>query len=193
MNAVEFLCGELARGIKNGDPFIIAVDGRCAAGKTTLANSVSQESGAAVVHMDDFFLQPFQRTQSRLEAPGGNADWERFRSEVLLPLSRGERARFKPFDCHTLSFKDEITVCPGRGVIVEGAYCCRPELWDFYSLRVFLDIAPHAQLERIRARNGENGLAAFREKWIPLEEKYFSAFDIKNKCDYCFQAVDKVG
>ena len=37
-------------------PYIVAVDGRCAAGKTTFANEVAKITGSAVVHMDDFFL-----------------------------------------------------------------------------------------------------------------------------------------
>ena len=36
---------------------IIAIDGRCAAGKTTLAARLAKELGGDVIHMDDFFLQ----------------------------------------------------------------------------------------------------------------------------------------
>ena len=34
---------------------IIAIDGRCAAGKTTLAARLAKELGGDVIHMDDFF------------------------------------------------------------------------------------------------------------------------------------------
>lgn len=34
---------------------IIAIDGRCAAGKTTLAARLVKELGGDVIHMDDFF------------------------------------------------------------------------------------------------------------------------------------------
>ena len=33
---------------------IIAIDGRCAAGKTTLAARLGKELGGDVIHMDDF-------------------------------------------------------------------------------------------------------------------------------------------
>lgn len=36
-------------------PCIIALDGRCAAGKSTLASVMKKEFGATVFHMDDFF------------------------------------------------------------------------------------------------------------------------------------------
>ena len=77
----------------SGQRLLIAVDGRCASGKTTLAATLEEETGCNVVHMDDFFLRPEQRTPQRLAEPGGNVDYERFRQEVILPLSRGDQVR----------------------------------------------------------------------------------------------------
>lgn len=37
-------------------PLIVALDGRCASGKTTLAALLQQQTGCSVVHMDHFFL-----------------------------------------------------------------------------------------------------------------------------------------
>ena len=34
---------------------IVAIDGRCGAGKTTLAGRLEEELGCAAFHMDDFF------------------------------------------------------------------------------------------------------------------------------------------
>ena len=48
------------------DPMMIAIDGRCAAGKTTLADRLKEEFDCSVIHMDHFFLQPKQRTKQRL-------------------------------------------------------------------------------------------------------------------------------
>ena len=53
-----------------------------------------------------------------------------------------------------------------------------------YDLRVFLTVDPELQLARIKDRNGEEGLKNFRERWIPLEEKYFAAYDVQRRCDY---------
>jgi len=50
-------------------PFLIAIDGCCGSGKTTLANKLAKELNASVFHMDDFFLQPHQRTEKRLSEP----------------------------------------------------------------------------------------------------------------------------
>ena len=51
------------------------------------------------------------------------------------------------------------------------------------SLRVFSDIDPEEQQRRILARNGESGLATFNARWIPLEEAYFQAYQVKEKAD----------
>ena len=76
--------------LKNGRQIVIAVDGNCTAGKTTLAECLAKEYDCNVIHMDDFFLRPEQRTAQRLAEPGGNVDYERFREEVLGNLRTGK-------------------------------------------------------------------------------------------------------
>ena len=61
----------------------IAIDGGAASGKTTLAKVLSEKYHAPVIHMDDFFLRPEQRTPERFAEPGGNLDRERFLREVV--------------------------------------------------------------------------------------------------------------
>lgn len=74
-----------------------------------------------------------------------------------------------------------------KGVtIVEGAYSCHPTLWDAYDLRIFLDVDGAEQLRRIDKRNGAEALAMFRDRWIPLEERYFETYRIKERCDRVF-------
>ncbi|MCQ2386770.1 MAG: hypothetical protein MJ078_08940, partial [Clostridia bacterium] len=57
------------------------------------------------------------------------------------------------------------------------------ELSDVYTLRVFLCISEEEQKTRILLRNGKEGLDRFLDRWIPLENRYFSAFDIKENAD----------
>lgn len=171
---------------KRKKPLIIAIDGRCASGKTTLAKQLSETLNCNVIHTDSFFPRPEQRTPERLNEPGGNLDRERLLSEVMEPLKRGEAFSYRVFDCKTQSLGEEIRVEPRPVTIIEGSYCCHPALWEYYGLRVFLNVDPTEQLRRIERRNGADKLAVFREKWIPLEEKYFAAFDIEKRCDFIF-------
>lgn len=168
-------------------PFIAAIDGRCGGGKSTLAARL-EEMGWAVFHMDDFFLQPYQRTPERLSAPGGNADRERFEAEILRPLRQGARQiTYRPFDCKSMSLAPPVTVNLEKGSFcaVEGSYCCHPELWDSYDLHIFLTVDRETQMQRIISRCGENASKAeiFRTRWIPMEEKYFAAFDIEGRAE----------
>lgn len=165
---------------------IVAIDGRCASGKSTLAKQLEENYGWPVVHMDDFFLRPEQRTSERYAQPGGNIDYERFSAEVLAPCSRGERVCYRPFDCHTMTLSDPVALPDSPVVIVEGSYSCHPALREFYDLKIFLSVEPRTQMERIIAREGEPYAQVFRQKWIPLEEAYFAAYDVEHGCDICF-------
>lgn len=165
---------------------IIAIDGRCAAGKTTLAARIREQTNWNVFHMDEFFLRPEQRTTERFAEPGGNVDWERFREEILLPISQGESAiKYRSFDCRADSMT-EISANVGKICVVEGSYSCHPELRGFYNLRIFLTVGREEQARRILARNGAERAEQFTEKWIPLEEKYFTKCDVERFCELKF-------
>lgn len=164
-------------------PLIIAVDGRCASGKTTLANKLSQLINANVVHTDDFYPQAFQRTKQRYNEPGGNLDRERLLKEIILPLKNGTKPSYIPFDCKALCFKDEIPLPEKDIYIIEGSYSCHPDLNRHYALTVFVTTDKQTQKERILSRNGKDKLHDFLNMWIPLEEKYFSTFDIQSLAD----------
>ena len=168
------------------DTAIVAIDGPCASGKTTLAHTLSSHFDTTVIHMDDFFLQPHQRTAERLNLPGGNSDRERLIKEVIEPLFKGKDFCYRPFVCKNMSLGEEIRVTNNSKLtIIEGSYSCHPDLYDFYDLHIFCDIDKDNQYERLKERNPHN-INDFMQKWIPMEEKYFEFFDIKNKCEIVY-------
>ena len=91
---------------------IVAIDGKCTSGKTTLASKLAELYDCNVFHMDDFFLRPEQRTPERFAEVGGNVDYERFWEEVLLPLKTGKAFSYRPFDCSTFTLAAPVTVTP---------------------------------------------------------------------------------
>ncbi len=169
---------------------VMAIDGRCASGKTTLSAALSEALHAPVIHMDHFFLRPHMRTPERLSQPGGNVDKERFEEAVVPSLRNGQAFYYRPFDCHTQDFAAPVYIPAAPVILVEGSYACCPELWDCYDLHVFLTVDPQVQLQRIADRNGTAGIQAFRDRWIPLEEAYFSAFDVQARCELTFDTTD---
>ncbi len=162
---------------------IVAIDGRCASGKSTLAKMLEARLDCNLIHMDSFFLQPHQRTEERLATPGENIDHERFLSEVLLPLKSGESFSYREYLCHSGKFSEPILVPQKDITVIEGSYSCHPSLFDSYDLRLFVTTDPDTQLERIIERDGESYSKVFKSKWIPLEESYFSAHNIMQRCD----------
>lgn len=171
-----------------GAPLIVALDGRCAAGKTTMAAAVARRlrEGALrvqVVHLDDFFLRPEQRTEERLATPGENIDHERFLAEILLPLSKNQPVVYRAYDCSVQALGEPIALPAADVVLAEGSYSCHRALWDYYGLRWFVDVAPAVQQRRILTRNGERMLRRFVEEWIPKEEAYHAAQMLRTRCD----------
>ena len=164
----------------------VAIDGMAASGKTTLAAALAEKYGAPVVHMDDFFLRPAQRTPERYAQPGGNIDWERFLSEVCPYLATGEGFSYFRFDCHRMCLAQRIVIPPHPLIIVEGTYSLHPKFLSFYTIKVMLTISQEWQAERIQRRNGKDGYRIFAEKWIPLENRYFSEFHAEMSADFVF-------
>ena len=180
MEQVEFetLLARIAQVPVGG---IVAIDGCCASGKSTLGARLSEALGCPLFHLDDFFLRPEQRTPERFAEPGGNVDRERFLAEVLEPLGRGEAVHYRRFDCGSFTLMPEKLIQPGRVNLVEGAYAMHPDLAPHYALSLFLRISPEEQLRRILQRNGERA-EMFFTRWIPFEERYFREMDVEKRC-----------
>jgi len=169
-----------------GEITVLAIDGMAASGKTTLAGMLSERYEAPVVHMDDFFLRPEQRTKERYAEPGGNFDRERFLSDVSPHLREGDGFAYQRFDCSRMQLSDWVRIPPFIMIIVEGTYSLHPILAPLYSIKVMLTVPEETQSARIRKRNGEAGYQIFKEKWIPLENRYFSELYVINNADFVF-------
>jgi len=173
---------EMEARLKKGG-LILAIDGRCASGKTTLAELIGKKYDCNVFHMDDFFLQPSMRTPERLRVPGENVDHERFLTEVLLPVYYKEPVRYRRYNCHEGRMEAAVEVPVKALNVIEGSYSLHPDLFSYYGVKVFLDVSEEEQRTRILRRNGEAFARRFFNEWIPMEESYFSAYHIREKAD----------
>ena len=169
---------------------LVAIEGGSASGKTTLGELLQNVYGCPVFHMDDFFLRPEQRTEARFTQPGGNVDRERFLEEVLIPLREGRPVDYRRFDCATFTIAPPQRIKAGTLNIVEGAYSMHPDLAPYYDLSVFLPISAEKQRERILKRNAPAHAKQFFDRWIPFEQRYFDALDVRNRCDLILSADD---
>lgn len=162
---------------------VIAIDGPCASGKTTLAKQLAAATKADIVHMDDFFLPAALRTKERLREPGGNVHYERFMEEVIPALTQGGDFSYRCFDCGKMEMGPKKQVRGMGIVIVEGSYSCHPKFGNYMDIKVFIDVDPEEQMKRIVRREGPEAVEMFRQRWIPMEEVYLETYQIRDRAD----------
>ena len=162
---------------------VIAVDGRAGSGKTTVSKSLSRILMAETVRIDDFFLPPELRTPERLAEAGGNVHYERILCDVVPFVAYREAFSYGAFDCGKMEIAEKREVGESEWRIVEGSYSHHPRLGDYADLRIFCSVDTEEQMKRIRERDGEKWAEIFRDRWIPMEEKYLEAFGIIDSAD----------
>ena len=165
-------------------PFVLALDGRCGSGKTTLAAALAQQFPASItLHTDDFYLPPAQRVRGWEQIPCANMDLARLRAEALAPAYAGQVVPCRAYSCREGIYLPVRQLTAQPLVILEGSYSHHPQLADFETLRVFLTCSKAEQEHRLRAREGDR-YTNFAARWIPLEEAYFAKYRIEENADF---------
>lgn len=160
---------------------VVALDGNCGGGKTTLADLLAPLYNAPVIRMDDFFLPTELQNQERRRR--GNVHYERFVPEVLEPLAAGIPFDYRVFSCREGGYHGTVHVEPSPVTVVEGTYSCHPRMGPAYDLRIFVETTLKKQKARILRRSGEECWLRFRDQWIPLETEYFASNRIREQAD----------
>ena len=81
-------------------PLVLALDGRCGSGKTTLANGLAaQFPGCTLLRTDDFYLPPARRSPDWAHTPCANMDLTRLRDEALRPAYAGQPVAYRAYSC----------------------------------------------------------------------------------------------
>ncbi|MFB7636120.1 uridine kinase [Streptomyces sp. NPDC056149] len=143
---------------------LIAVDGHAGSGKSTFAARLAEAlGGAPVVHTDDL------ATHEEL------FEWsDRFREQVLDPLSRGETARYGVYDWVRREFAEVRELPPAPVALVEGVGTGRRALRPYAACLLWMELASEHSWERGQLRDGP-GQSAFWDGWIPAERAHFAA------------------
>ena len=167
-------------------PLVVGFDGRSGAGKSTLASQVAEETGATVVPMDDFFaasISDAEWDRMTVEERWANVfEWQRIRSEAIVPLIAGRVARWRPFDFDTgpradgtYGMKTSTTeVEPASIIIIDGAYSSGPQLADLIDLTVLVETLDEERRARLGRREKAEFLAQWHARWDAVEDFYFS-------------------
>ena len=161
---------------------VIALDGHSGAGKSKLAAALAETIDAAVVHVDDFYRDMPNNERLELSPAQGvdrYFDWERLRTQAIMPLAQRTRAQYRCFDWVTgHGLTEAVTVDPRQVVLVEGVYAARPEFDDLLDLKVLVEVASATLQERRRqrARTVSRDAPEFWDaRWHASERHYFRA------------------
>ena len=157
-------------------PIIVGIDGPSGAGKSTLARRIEEAlKDVSIVHKDDFYSDAPEQLLSTLSPAEGYSsyfDWQRLREQVLLPLSSGHHSTYQCFDWNKKVLGEWRSVPLTTEVaIVEGVYALRPELRDFYNLKILVQTGDEIRASRLIAR-GENS-KEWVNRWSTAEAFYF--------------------
>ena len=173
--AIELINKGLSESSKK--PFVVAIDGRCASGKTTFAASL----GATVIHTDDFFRPRSKDGKLSISEYSGNFDMERFKKEVVSNLRSNRSFEYGIFDCKTQKIEKYVKIENPDFIVIEGTYSAHDDLGDYADLIIFFDVSAEEQKRRIIERNGAENAKNFENIWIPAEERYFERYQIIKK------------
>jgi hypothetical protein len=146
-----------------GSVRLIAVDGHAGSGKSTFADRLAAALGdAPVLRLDDL------ATHEELFAWTG-----RLREQVLDPLSRGESARYAPYDWTARRFGPPRTLEPAPVVLVEGVGSGRAAVRPFLAALLWIEGDSAVSWARGRLRDGP-ALAGFWDGWTVAERRHFT-------------------
>ena len=161
---------------------LVALDGRCGSGKTTLSERLAERFPQSItVHTDDFYLPPSRRVTGWEKIPCANMDIQRLRNEVVAPARQAGvllPGLLLPRRCLSAAASPRPCAAGHRG----GKLQPSPSLAPYYDIRIFVTCSPDEQARRLRKREGER-YSNFVERWIPLEEGYFANYSIEENAE----------
>ena len=102
---------------------IIALEGKCASGKTTLTHLLKD---VTIIDVDEFFLRKELKTKERLDEIGGNIDYDLY-EQCLKKIKQNEYITYTIFDCQTQSYKEK-TIYITNKVLLVGVYSYHPNV-----------------------------------------------------------------
>jgi uridine kinase len=193
--ADEIIAAIEAGAASSPSAFVVALDGGSGAGKSTIAAYVHRRIDAALIQLDDFYTTsipeadwPRYNFEQRLHEI---FEWERVRSQALIPLRAGKPGRWRAFDFlsglgpnGTYGLQASFTeVAPAPVILLEGAYSAAPPLADLIDLTILIDVPVHERHRRTAARDDAAFLERWHTLWDEFEAYYFGCVRPRSSCD----------
>lgn len=153
------------------DKKIIALEGRCGSGKTSITKMLK---GVTIIHIDDFF----DETQK-----------DRLNYDLVIELLNKiknkqyhDKVTYKAFNCREWKYEQKEVILENV-IIFEGVYSYSEEIRDYFDNLIYFVVSKEEQLKRLSKRESEKYLEKYLNIWIPREEEYYRSFDFISKAD----------
>lgn len=168
--ARELLAHAPAAGVR---PVLVAVDGRSASGKTTVARRIAEQiPGAVVIHTDDVAWWESFFAWDHLMAAG-----------ILMPLRQGGAVDYRPPAWDRRGRQGSIAVPAGTpAVLVEGVGSSRVGLRSLLDAAIWVQADSDEAYRRGIARDtrgsehaGREAAEAFAQEWLAEERPFLAA------------------
>ncbi|MGW3360225.1 uridine kinase family protein [Streptomyces bungoensis] len=155
---------------------LIGVDGHAGSGKSTFAGRLARAlGGAPVLHLDDI------ASHEQL------FDWTgRLLTEVIAPFSRGECARYAPYDWRARTFGPPRPLPPEPVVLIEGVGAGRRALRPHLALLLWMELPAEESWVRGRLRDGAEQ-REFWAGWVAAERAHFAEDPSRPRADRLVQ------
>lgn len=154
---------------------IIALEGGCASGKTTISNQLKD---VTIIDVDDFFLNPSKKTKDRLNEVGGNIDYELY-EECLKKIKPNSTITYTVYSCQNGTYYDK-TINIKDKVLLVGVYSYHQRVRKYINKLLYLIVDENTQLNRLKQRSLYE---RFINEWLPMEVKYYNSFDFIGNAD----------
>jgi uridine kinase len=201
--AVISALADAVTSLRVGHPTRVAVEGRGAAGKTTLADELAEVLRARGRECVRASIDDFHRPGHKWRSIRGEwtprsyyeeaYDSTAFRDLLLWPLGPGgdRRCRTAIFDAFHDASLPEVWQAPGAEavVVVDGIFLRKPEFAGCWEYGIWLDVDFETMVARARRRDvawvGSETVVEqrYRRHWIPTHELYERLTDAPARAD----------
>ncbi len=190
-------------GYRKDTPVLVGINGVDAAGKTTFADKLADRLGESNrqiirVSIDGFHNPSIIRYKKGRRSPDGyyqdSFNHQLIIDTLLKPLSSGDlKYKEAAFDYR---IDDKLNLASKKAdkdaiLVMDGIFLFRPELLNFWDIKIFLDVSFEVALQRAikRARDQETSdpeqaiIDLYNLRYIPGQKLYFQEADPHDKAD----------
>lgn len=163
--------GLLAKPPKNGHYYIVAIDGRGGAGKTTLSKYLKGLLPDFQLICGDDYFEPITHPIA-----WGGYNERRFNKDIIKPLKETSLTiNYRPYDWDNLPHVKDNIITIDKGLLVDRCY-----IFSFnvnYDLKIWLETPREETIIRGISRSSmpkQKAEVVWRELWKPMEDIYIN-------------------